>query len=839
MLLNERILDEIQMIEEDKTKLPAGILARVRRTICELGKKNANNRVYEKELWEKVLSDENFKKKLANRQILGEAEHPTGEGASQIKYNPFGTSHIISNMFIDEASNTVKADFDIIPSEAGKFIYILHCAGVKVSASTRADGSLEEKVDESGNKYSRVIPEEYVFQTVDHTGDASCGATEPENIIRAVESHYNSKDINKNLAVALLETVKTDASKKLIEIIKQDKQHDGCNCAIGDKKCGSCNHVEEDKKANEEPLLKAEIPVGEQIKVGDAVKVNEQTGLISHIFNSTKKAIIQFANTKEVVDWFKCKLVTEKKSDDWKAENELTEQQKKSIGIFTPRFNKDKNIWEYKIDKQIVVVKEAAPVAPPVKLEVNIDKQVEEFLTANRESFKDDEEAKASLIKVFNIVPEKATEYVKQMLKGETPMDVKTKVVDESKKYWECPKCKSKLTSGSMDPNDKTTCSDCDVKMVLKNTTKKDKGVNETIYSEYPEWKEIIDIAKEKKAEGMDFKKITIFIKDIGYYKKWLFQNYHGNDFDLMGEIEATLTNRMANESKVNEVKDGRYWIKPNKNSDHKEVNYVKNINGKLVAGNGGPNGENFDARFEITPDMIVDVYESKDEIKDLYINEIIHLSEGLREQEEVFHLIAEMFKLQKKYSKEDIITALKDYIHDQEVMVTEAKEKWASYKQLAEKHLNENNDLLIVKKQLEEEIKSYKMSPEEVKKLEKQLEEDEKRIKSLEAEKEVMERKNLELSEAHASELVKLYANTRVKVLGLKIPKQFNSILEACEDFEEVDKTIREIQEGIREGIVNKVNLSEIVVAVEKKSDSKQDVLDDKVANVFKGMGM
>jgi len=142
--------------------------------------------------------------------------------------------------------------------------------------------------------------------------------------------------------------------------------------------------------------------------------------------------------------------------------------------------------------------------------------------------------------------------------------------------------------------------------------------------------------------------------------------------------------------------------------------------------------------------------------------------------------------------------------------------------------------------KEKDEKIQSYKMSPEQVRKLEKQLEEDEKRIKALEVEKEVMEKKNLELTEAHAKELVKVYANTRIKVLGLKVPKQFNSILEACENFEEVDRTITEMQDGIREGIINKViGLSEIVVGVEKQVDPKQEKLDKAVANVFKGMGV
>jgi hypothetical protein len=426
--------------------------------------------------------------------------------------------------------------------------------------------------------------------------------------------------------------------------------------------------------------------------------------------------------------------------------------------------------------------KDKVDTSENVKLEVNIEKQVEEFLTANRESFKDDNEAKESLIKAFKITPEKAEEYVKKMVKGETHMDVKTKVVEaKATDRWEITYVDNGKTVTMTTAQAQKKFGTAEFAEIAQGYAPHivainldEKKVTETIYSEYPEWKEIIDIAKEKKAEGMDFKQITIYIKDNPYYKKWLAQNYFGNDFDLMGEIEATLTGRLANESKT-------------------------------------------------------------DEVKDLYINEIIHLSEGLREQEEVFHLIAGMFKLQKKYTKEDIIEALKDYIHDQEVTKNENKF-------LEGKFLIADNSLKKVleeKQQLDEKIEAYKMSPEEVRKLEKQLEEDEKRIKALEAEKEVMEKKNLELTEAHAKELVKLYANTRIKVLGLKIPKQFNSILEACEDFEEVDRTIREIQDGIREGIVNKVSLSEIVVAVEKKSDDKQDVLDSRVEKVMKGMGM
>jgi len=243
MNLNERILDETQILENDPKKLPSGILARIRRTICVIDEKNANKRIYGRKVWDNVLNDPEFQSKLKARQILGEHEHPA---ESSIKLDKDRTSHVISNMFIDESTNEVKADFDILPTDSGKFIWILHEAGVKVPASTRADGELSEEVDESGEKYSRVIPDSYKFITVDHTGDPSCSKTEPEDIVKAVRTNYESHAINKNVAIALLEKAGSKKALKLKEDISIDKQHKECKCKLGEKKCsGGCEHANE------------------------------------------------------------------------------------------------------------------------------------------------------------------------------------------------------------------------------------------------------------------------------------------------------------------------------------------------------------------------------------------------------------------------------------------------------------------------------------------------------------------------------------------------------------------------------------------------------------------
>lgn len=246
--LNESILDESEILKEQT--LPSGVLARVRRTICEINKTNANKRRYKREVWEKVFNDPEFKKRIANRQIVGEMEHPEGV---QLKLDKDRTSHIVSHMYIDENTNTVKADFDLLPTDAGKFIHILHEAGMKVGASTRAEGELVES-EEDGEKFSDVVADKYRFVTIDHTGDPSCGSTEPESIIKAVRKGYESKEIGKAVACALLEMAGGDDAKKLEEAIMADKQHEGCKCPLDGKKknCGGdCSHA---KEAKDEPM---------------------------------------------------------------------------------------------------------------------------------------------------------------------------------------------------------------------------------------------------------------------------------------------------------------------------------------------------------------------------------------------------------------------------------------------------------------------------------------------------------------------------------------------------------------------------------------------------------
>jgi len=235
--LNERILEQVEVVREN---LPQGILARVWYPIMRFGVLNANKRKYDRAVAESVLNDSGVQEKLNNRTLFGNQEHPA---ESPIKLNWQETSHIISEFKVDEDKGIFYAAFDILPTEPGKFINILLEAGSLVGVSTRADGELEEALDEDGSRYHRVIPESYRFQTVDFTGDPSTPDAIPEKIISAVKSHYESTDPNQNIskrvAVALLERVKTSASKELEKLINEDYQDDSTKLAHG-KVCSVC-----------------------------------------------------------------------------------------------------------------------------------------------------------------------------------------------------------------------------------------------------------------------------------------------------------------------------------------------------------------------------------------------------------------------------------------------------------------------------------------------------------------------------------------------------------------------------------------------------------------------
>lgn len=178
MKLNENLKVTGKIIESNRTNLPKSVLCRVTYPICNIGKLNANNRVYERDVWEKVLSEKDITEKMKFRCLFGQAEHPT-ETQSDLQL----TSHVIHEMHIDE--DTVYQTMDVLDTPTGRIINTLLEAGCQVGVSTRAEGDLEEyeiKEDGAPKKCQKVVAETYRYVTTDFTADPSTFGVTPQNI---------------------------------------------------------------------------------------------------------------------------------------------------------------------------------------------------------------------------------------------------------------------------------------------------------------------------------------------------------------------------------------------------------------------------------------------------------------------------------------------------------------------------------------------------------------------------------------------------------------------------------------------------------------------------------
>ena len=141
--------------------------------ICD--KKNANNRVYPQNVWEKVLSpDSQFMRRLKERKILGELEHPES-----------GTTHLgrVSHLITDvhrEVKN-IYGEAIILKTPSGAILEELFKVGVPVGISSRGSGSTKNEDS------SEIVQEDYDLRTFDFVYDPSVEEAYPELVNEARE----------------------------------------------------------------------------------------------------------------------------------------------------------------------------------------------------------------------------------------------------------------------------------------------------------------------------------------------------------------------------------------------------------------------------------------------------------------------------------------------------------------------------------------------------------------------------------------------------------------------------------------------------------------------------
>jgi hypothetical protein len=176
MKLTETLVSVGEILERDSAKLPQGVLCRAKYNICNIGELNRNKRIYERSVFEKVLADSDIKEKLEKRTLFAHAEHPEGMQSSTEKI-----AGIVKEIQIGDKN--VYAVMEVLDTPYGRICDTLLRAGCGLGTSTRAEGELEEAIEEgTGNKYFRVVPEAYKFVTVDWTADPSTYGSFPESV---------------------------------------------------------------------------------------------------------------------------------------------------------------------------------------------------------------------------------------------------------------------------------------------------------------------------------------------------------------------------------------------------------------------------------------------------------------------------------------------------------------------------------------------------------------------------------------------------------------------------------------------------------------------------------
>lgn len=160
-VLKEDLTEDVQ-ISGGETVKP---LMRVRGLFQRYDEKNANNRVYPKELFDRCLNEESWKTRISENSVVGMLEHPE-DGQNRLT-GPI--SHIVTKAY-DKGNGEIWGECTILNTPDGRKVGALLEAGVPVGISSRGEGEVEECMNEG---VQRVIPESFTLVSWDFVSDNS------------------------------------------------------------------------------------------------------------------------------------------------------------------------------------------------------------------------------------------------------------------------------------------------------------------------------------------------------------------------------------------------------------------------------------------------------------------------------------------------------------------------------------------------------------------------------------------------------------------------------------------------------------------------------------------
>jgi conjugal transfer/entry exclusion protein len=194
---------------------------------------------------------------------------------------------------------------------------------------------------------------------------------------------------------------------------------------------------------------------------------------------------------------------------------------------------------------------------------------------------------------------------------------------------------------------------------------------------------------------------------------------------------------------------------------------------------------------------------------------------------------LEETVKELKKTSSLEIshITESENKIKQLESELKESNESLKDYSEIDAYKLKSLHEGVSKIKKLEEEVKKLEESKEVLRKLRDTAITNEN--------KKVAE--NISLKENHKKEIIKIVVENKLEKSGLKLNKQTISLLENCQSVEEINQQIKNLQNSLRENLVNTVsgNINEIKVEAVDNRSNVQKSIDSKIEASLKNFGI
>jgi hypothetical protein len=165
IIFQSGIKEDISIQHGDGAEEKVRPLMRVRGLFQKYDEKNANNRIYPKALFDRVLNEESWTNRIRENSVVGMLEHPE-DGITRLT-GPI--SHIVTKAW-DKGNGEIWGEATVLNTPDGRKAGALLEAGVPVGISSRGEGEVEEAMNEG---VQRVIPESFTLITWDFVADNS------------------------------------------------------------------------------------------------------------------------------------------------------------------------------------------------------------------------------------------------------------------------------------------------------------------------------------------------------------------------------------------------------------------------------------------------------------------------------------------------------------------------------------------------------------------------------------------------------------------------------------------------------------------------------------------